>query len=784
MCKMSANFCTRVKRLIFKTSLTVRPVRLLLAICLILATMVSSTTLKASHIIGGEINYEFVGFKGGRVGSDTLLYRVVLVLVRDCNGGAAFDRTVPIAIYLGNNTRPLRNLRISGPKITKVPPDQSNPCLIVPPGFCEEEAVYSDTLELVRSDQAYTLTYQVCCRNAAIGNIPNSAGTLGITLTVQISPQAQSNLSSSPRFTAVPRSELCVGISSAIQLQVADKDGDRLTYHLCAPLLGGGPLGGGQNDMHLTSTPQGIKPDPATPGPYEELPFLPTFSFNRPLGNAGTLSIDSTTGILRTLPRALGQYTMGICIKEYRNGVLIGMIRRDIRIKVSNCNFTIDAMVKSDSSNGQGSFWVKSCNKPNLNFSNTSTGLDKVFAYRWAFNINGKTEVRDTKDASFDFGTPGSYSGLMILNPGTVCTDTARVFVQVFPSVTAQFDAVLPGCDIAPIQFNNSSQLNQGAVYRSVEWNFGDNMKSTETSPRHNYALAGTYPVSLAILTNTGCRDTARQNISYFPAPANAVRLQVSAREICTQTGQLNLALEVPPVMNHPRYLVEWDFGDGTNATGSKVTKTYPNAGTYVISYRLSAPGSCNVQGDNANAPIGVVEKPSVDFTFTPEQPSARNPEVTFTETSTLANNWNWDFGGKGKTTERNPVFSFPSEGEYPVKLVVGNGQFCRDSVTKVVKIKAVDALYIPNAFAPNGNPTNAVFKPLGLLPGFSGYEFRIYSRWGHLLYQTNDPEAAWNGKVNNQGENCAQGVYLYQLVFQSAAGKTVAKQGTVMLLR
>jgi hypothetical protein len=220
MCKMSANFCTRP---FFKTSLTVRPIRLLLAICLILAVMVSSTTLKANHIIGGEINYEFVGFKGGRIGSDTLLYRVVLVLVRDCNGGAAFDRSVPIAIYLGNNTRPLRNLRISNPKITKVQPDQSNPCLIVPPGFCEEEAVYSDTLELIRSDQIYTLTYQLCCRNAAINNIPNTGGTLGITLTVEISPEAQRNLSSSPKFTVAPKSELCVGVSSAIQLQVTNQ---------------------------------------------------------------------------------------------------------------------------------------------------------------------------------------------------------------------------------------------------------------------------------------------------------------------------------------------------------------------------------------------------------------------------------------------------------------------------------------------------------------------------------------------------------------------------------
>ena len=775
MCKMSANFCTRP---FFKTSLTVRPIRLLLTICLILAGMVSSTTLKASHIIGGEINYEFVGFKGGRVGSDTLLYRIVLILIRDCNGGADFDRTVPVTIYLGVDKKPLINLKISRPIIKKIPPDQSNPCLIVPPGFCEEEAMYVDTVQLIRSNLAYTISYQVCCRSAIITNLVDSKN-VGNTCTVEISPQAQNLYSSSPRFSASPKSELCVGLNTQVALVVADKDGDRLSYHLCAPYEGGGPNGEG-----LTNSPQGLKPDPATPAPYDEVNYTATYSASRPLGNTGSLTLDTMTGVLQIFPRTLGNFVLGICVKEYRNGVLISMIRRDIQIKVSNCNFTIDAMVKSDSSNGQGSFWVKSCNKPNLNFSNSSTGLDKVFAYRWELNINGKMEVRDTKDASFDFGAPGNYSGLMILNPGTVCTDTAWVFVQVFPSVKAQFDAISPGCDIAPIQFNNTSQLNQGATYRSVEWNFGDNMKTTETSPKHNYALAGSYPVSLAILTNTGCRDTARQNIDYFPAPANAVRLQASARELCTQTGQLNLSLEVPPVMNHPRYLAEWDFGDGTKATGFKVNKSYPNPGTYVVSYRLSAPGSCMVQGDNANAPIGVVEKPSVDFTFSPEEPSARNPEVTFTETSTQADNWIWNFGGKGNSTERNPVFTFPFEGEYPVKLVVGNGQFCRDSVTKLVKIKAVDALYIPNAFSPNGNAANAVFKPLGLLPGFSGYEFRIYSRWGHLLFQTKDPEEAWNGKVNNQDENCAQGVYLYQLVFQSAAGKTVTKQGTITLLR
>jgi gliding motility-associated-like protein len=744
--------------------------------------MVSGTTLKANHIVGGEISYEFVGFRGGRVGSDTLRYRVILLLVRDCNGGAAFDRTVPVAIYQGNNTRPIRNLRISRPVFSRVSPDQSNPCLIVPPGFCEEEALYSDTIELVRSNLPYILTYQICCRNANIANIVDSKNT-GTTFTVEISPAAQNLYSSSPRFTAAIKSELCIGVESSLPLQVSDKDGDRLVYSLCAPLVGGGPLGGGVNDANLASTPQGIKPDPAAPGPYAEVPYLPNFSSSRPLGNTGTLSLDSLTGVLRVFPRTLGQFSMGICIKEYRNGVLIGMIRRDIQIKVSNCNFAIDARVQADSTNNQGSFWLRSCNRPNFTFTNTSLGEDKIFAYRWAFNINGRTETRDTKNASFDFGNPGTYTGSLVLNPGTVCTDTARIVVQVFPSVRAQFTATTPACELGAVAFNNQSTLNPGASFRSIEWNFGDNNRSTQVSPQHEYTRAGNYPVSLVILTNTGCRDTARQNVNYFPVPATGIRLQALPSELCAQTGQVLLSLNVPPAMNHPGYLVEWDLGDGSTATGFSTRKSYPNPGTYTLSYRISAPSNCSVQGNNASQPLLVVEKPSADFSFSPEEPSAREPLVNFTENATLATTWRWDFGGKGNSTERNPSFNFPTEGQYEVKLVVGNSNFCRDSISKTLKVKSVETMYIPSAFSPNGKEPNTVFKPLGLLPGIEQYQFRVYSRWGQLVFQSSDPELGWNGRVNNTGTLCVQDSYFYQVVFRSAVGKTTNKQGSVMLL-
>jgi gliding motility-associated-like protein len=100
------------------------------------------------------------------------------------------------------------------------------------------------------------------------------------------------------------------------------------------------------------------------------------------------------------------------------------------------------------------------------------------------------------------------------------------------------------------------------------------------------------------------------------------------------------------------------------------------------------------------------------------------------------------------------------------------------------VKLKSEGAMYIPNVFSPNGNSVNDVFKPLGLLPGISNYQFKVFSRWGQLVFQTTNPEEAWNGRVNNEGELCTQETYYYQVIFQSAVGKNTNKQGTVMLLR
>src|SRR5690606_34773751 len=101
-----------------------------------------------------------------------------------------------------------------------------------------------------------------------------------------------------------------------------------------------------------------------------------------------------------------------------------------------------------------------------------------------------------------------------------------------------------------------------------------------------------------------------------------------------------------------------------------------------------------------------------------------------------------------------------------------------------------VDELYcdcpmmIPNAFSPNGDGVNDVFKPG--LPGacpVSDYKMQIYNRWGQMVYVGHLPEDGWDGTVS--GKPADAGVYYYQLFMRTGLrGVEQVKQGEFILLR
>jgi gliding motility-associated-like protein len=105
---------------------------------------------------------------------------------------------------------------------------------------------------------------------------------------------------------------------------------------------------------------------------------------------------------------------------------------------------------------------------------------------------------------------------------------------------------------------------------------------------------------------------------------------------------------------------------------------------------------------------------------------------------------------------------------------------FTRDSV---VVAKGLCSVKMPNAFSPNNDRVNDVFKALGT-EKVSYYQLEIFNRWGQRVFQTTDKREGWDGKL--KGSNASSGVYIYVLKYSLLNGghKVHVEKGTLLLVR
>lgn len=101
-----------------------------------------------------------------------------------------------------------------------------------------------------------------------------------------------------------------------------------------------------------------------------------------------------------------------------------------------------------------------------------------------------------------------------------------------------------------------------------------------------------------------------------------------------------------------------------------------------------------------------------------------------------------------------------------------------RDSVTVTVR----GNLYVPNAFTPDGDGLNDIFKASGI--DIIEFNMKIWDRWGELIFESNHIDDGWNGGRMGSDYYCPAGVYIYRLVATETKGDLIEKEGHVTLIR
>jgi len=748
-------------------------------LCSVGSLLLLLTPLRAEHIVGGVITYNCLG------NGD---YEFVLRVYRDCNAtqGAPLDDLANIGIYrcdIGGNCSNLDQddflarlaVPLSSSSFVEAP---DFPCLI-PPDVCVEEGIYrfrlSDyNVRLPAGDVSYHISYTRCCRNRTINNIVSPAN-VGSTYTIEITPEAQRLCNSSPTFDQFPPIVICNNQPLDFDHSATDSDGDQLVYEFCSPLDGGGPV----TEDPVLSSCDGARPIPACPPPYGNIDFVsPTFTPTTPMAGDPVIRIDPNTGRITGTPRIQGQFVVGVCVKEYRDGELLSTVFRDFQFNVASCDPVVEAGIQSDRVIDEREFLVNSCGVNTITFQNQSRDRQFIDFFEWTFDINGELQTFDEWDPTVTFPGIGEYEGQLILNPETDCGDTANIFVNVFPAIDADFEFNYDTCVAEPVQFEDLSTTGSDGI-TDWRWSFGDGGSSQEQNPSFLYQTPGVKPATLTVTDVNECQDNITRPVRYFPVPGLII-ISPSAEVACAPVPIFFNNLSTPI---DSTYDIFWEFGDGGTGTAVSPTYVYENPGVYDVSVDITSPIGCQTDTLFEDL-ITVQESPVAGFSFTPEMPSNIEPQVTFTDNSERANRWLYDFGDGRNSFERNPIHTYADTGRFEVRQIVTHPNGCTDTALALIDLRPEVRYHLPNAFTPNSDSVNDEYRGAGLLVGATNFELTIWNRWGEMVFQTNNPDEGWNGRKFNSGQQSPNGVYAVLVTFRGPRGERFEFKTFATLIR
>ena len=381
--------------------------RIIKSLCLVtyFVTLLG-TNLNAAHIVGGDVTYRFVSFDAD---SSHVTFDITFTLYRDqFSGGAPFDNNATFGIFRQQNDgiwRFYNQRRNISNGIVEPIPKTDDPCVDEPSNVGVQKSSYLFRIEIEVGETDYMVAYQRCCRNNTIANILNPGETGGL-FDVIITSKAQKEGNSSPLFNNFPPIFICGDSPVEFDHSATDPEGDILRYTFCAPFAAGGTVDAMTGNLGCCDC---VRPNPQNcVPPFANVVYMPPFTKNAPLAGNPVVTIDNTTGVIYGTPEINGQYVVGVCVEEFRDGVVISTIRRDFQFNVVTCTPNVFAQLAAEEVDTGGLdgkvFFINSCGENTVTIENTSFNENNIFDYRWIFyeengNVlldkSGGTENRD-----------------------------------------------------------------------------------------------------------------------------------------------------------------------------------------------------------------------------------------------------------------------------------------------------------------------------------------------------------------------------------------------------
>jgi PKD repeat protein len=361
---------------------------------------------------------------------------------------------------------------------------------------------------------------------------------------------------------------------------------------------------------------------------------------------------------------------------------------------------------------------VEGCGPLTVHFNNLSS--DNSESFEWFFP--GGTPAASTAfNPVVVYNQPGTYDVTLIAyNPNGSDEASQAGMITVLPPPTADFDFTISNG--ATVLFSNTSS---GAS--AYSWSFGDGASSTLANPAHTYSQIGAFLVELTVEGECGTNMTTQvvginQVIPTAAFSANPVSGCAPVTvQFSDQTGGN------PGAWN-------WEFpgGEPSSSTEQHPVVTYAQAGQYTVTLQVSNAAGSDVLMQSGMIAVSDVPDPAFTWEALPADPLT----ISFTNTTTGANSFFWNFGDGQTSTLNSPTHSYDAIGDYTVVFTATNG--CGDAlVEEVIALVSVREAGLFEKLLIFPNPNKGAFTVLIEAPeaGSKAVQMRLINAIGQQLH-------------------------------------------------
>jgi gliding motility-associated-like protein len=389
-------------------------------------------------------------------------------------------------------------------------------------------------------------------------------------------------------------------------------------------------------------------------------------------------------------------------------------------------------------------------------------------------NISGATEASYSVSNTTAAMNGNVYRAVVTGQCGVpAVSETAVLTVNTAPSISVQpiDKSVCAGYDVtfnvsatgSHLSYQWEKSTDDGASWTAITGANGASytvVNARQNGTQYRVAITGTCSQTVA---SAAAKLTVVKPVAAFDFQKHCENLPVVFTNNSTETG-------TGPV-NYT-----WNFGDGNGSSVTNATHTYTTAGTYTVQL-IARSVACPTLADTVNKVIVVDKAIPGARLATVDAISGRSIQLSPRDFSA---DYKWfTADGTFNSTAKAPQITVQNEKTVYVKMEFASGCTTTDSV--LVRVFKKEDVFIPSAFTPDGDGHNDYLKVI-LVQARQLKNFRVYNRWGNLVFQTNDPSIGWDG--NWRGEKQRSETYLWYCEAVGNDGSIIKKSGSVTLIR